>query len=321
MRAVHLLTSVALGACALPEGRGELEATVEAASVAPTEWTDADGRVIALERGEITLQDLYLHEPAATHVASFHPLDLLIPSAYAHPGHDDAGSVAGEMLGRWRVDLAAGVQPLGTAALYEGAFASATLGLASEVAFLEGTVTDEAGTRPFAFSLVPDQELTGLPFEARFEASDTPTLRIEIDPAWILSFVDLGAPDTDGDGLLTGGDGDNEALLRFGVHSTGGYAVALAGAERGRAADIVALPRDPERGEAIYARDCAGCHGANGEGAAGPALAEHLEQHTEEAIVERILEGARGMPAFGELADADIADLLGFLYASFSQRG
>lgn len=215
------------GACTLPEGRGELVAEIHAAPIAGASWTDVDGRHLTLQRASLTLGDLYLHEPAQTRTASFDPLQLLIGTAHAHPGHDDAGDVSGELLGTWRVDLLGGIQPLGDALVYEGALASATLALAPEPVVLEGTITDDAGTRPFAFEILPDQVLAGLPMEAQLSMHDTPTLRIEIDAAWILSFADLDAPDDDGDGVLTGADGDNASLIRFGVHSTGGYAVVL----------------------------------------------------------------------------------------------
>ena len=78
---------------------------------------------------------------------------------------------------------------------------------------------------PFAFEVWPTQDLTGLPFDAAFTADERPTIRLELDASWMLSYVDWATDDTDGDGVLTEADGDLESLVLFGVHSTGAYAV------------------------------------------------------------------------------------------------
>jgi mono/diheme cytochrome c family protein len=75
---------------------------------------------------------------------------------------------------------------------------------------------------------------------------------------------------------------------------------------------------DPARGAELWSAICAGCHGAAGEGAEGPALANPvlLASSTDTYLVETIRRGRRGtsMPAFSlpspvrrMLADDDIA--------------
>lgn len=81
---------------------------------------------------------------------------------------------------------------------------------------------------------------------------------------------------------------------------------------------------DPLRGEQLFARYCAGCHGARGEGTQAPALNNPvlLAAATDTYLVETIGRGRRGteMPAFREaspvhpaLADADIESIVAFI--------
>ena len=64
-------------------------------------------------------------------------------------------------------------------------------------------------------------------------------------------------------------------------------------------------------GEAIYSRDCASCHGAEGTSdGAGPALDANNNLANKEHVIKRILGGSpeKGMEAFGKtLSDHDIA--------------
>jgi mono/diheme cytochrome c family protein len=59
---------------------------------------------------------------------------------------------------------------------------------------------------------------------------------------------------------------------------------------------------DPARGAKIWTANCAGCHGPNGEGAEGPAIANRvlLESASDTYLIETIRRGRRGtsMPAF-----------------------
>lgn len=61
---------------------------------------------------------------------------------------------------------------------------------------------------------------------------------------------------------------------------------------------------DAARGQAIYERTCAGCHGSKGEGKSGPALANSGFQQvaTPEYVAATVVRGRRAstMPAFGQ---------------------
>ena len=59
-------------------------------------------------------------------------------------------------------------------------------------------------------------------------------------------------------------------------------------------------------GEAVFARQCAGCHGAAGQGGIGPDL--RLWTGTVEALAEVVAGGANGMPAFSPTLVPDQID-------------
>jgi len=68
----------------------------------------------------------------------------------------------------------------------------------------------------------------------------------------------------------------------------------------------------------IYAKNCASCHGANGEGIAiFPSLIddEWIYGNSEEEIAKRITEGSleKGMPAFSELTEEQVKNLATFI--------
>lgn len=68
------------------------------------------------------------------------------------------------------------------------------------------------------------------------------------------------------------------------------------------------LGGDATTGARLYAESCASCHGANGEGKEGPALANRrfLAAASDTYLVETIRRGRRGtsMPAFGSASPA-----------------
>lgn len=66
-------------------------------------------------------------------------------------------------------------------------------------------------------------------------------------------------------------------------------------------------------GASIYTANCAGCHGASGEGGVGPALAGKVVDDFPDAADEIavVTNGRRGMPSFGDnLTDEEIAQVV-----------
>lgn len=85
------------------------------------------------------------------------------------------------------------------------------------------------------------------------------------------------------------------------------------------AADPAAIAAAVAEGAPLFARNCAGCHGAEGQGGAGPALVNNQFVASESAVVNQIFLGnaERGMPAFTRLTDQEIAAITNFVRNSW----
>jgi mono/diheme cytochrome c family protein len=60
-------------------------------------------------------------------------------------------------------------------------------------------------------------------------------------------------------------------------------------------------------GATIFAANCAGCHGGNGEGGVGPNLQTSEKAGNKDEVVKQVTEGGGGMPGFGDkLSSAEI---------------
>lgn len=219
-----LATHALLAGCADDRALLPVPVTVtpSAAEVQP-----AEGVTATLTAASMTLTDLRLEAPAET--ARRGPILPFISPALAHPGHDFAGDVAGELVGTWTLDLLAGPTALGSASCYEGSYATGRVGiLPSPSVLLEGTATTLAGEVAFRFTLEPDQEITGIPFAVELDADAPPAgITLGVDLGHALSFVDWATPDGDGDGLLTEADGVLANTVLFGVVATPTFTLAL----------------------------------------------------------------------------------------------
>ncbi|GAA0423409.1 c-type cytochrome [Massilia aurea] len=80
----------------------------------------------------------------------------------------------------------------------------------------------------------------------------------------------------------------------------------------------------PADGKALFAKNCAACHQANGRGIPGafPALvASPVAIGPADAVAEVLLKGRGGMPDFStSLDDADIAAVLTYARSSWGNR-
>ena len=77
------------------------------------------------------------------------------------------------------------------------------------------------------------------------------------------------------------------------------------------AKSILALEGDPANGEAIFADNCAVCHGADALGGSGPDIAGITPSAEDVNIIQN---GEDEMPGFADtLSDQDIADVLSWL--------
>jgi mono/diheme cytochrome c family protein len=71
-----------------------------------------------------------------------------------------------------------------------------------------------------------------------------------------------------------------------------------------------ALAGDVDRGEAIFQRECAGCHGEQAEGGVGPAL---RETGLDGATVAAIVEQGRGVMPAGIVSGQERADVVAYV--------
>ncbi len=212
------MKAVALVLTACVADRAPLDVPVRFAAGEPT-WT-VDGVDVRLTRAEATLADLWLEGPADARAAW--RLPSLVPSAWAHPGHDFAGDLTGELVGTWSLDLLAGDAELGVARCYEGPTATARLQLVgTPPTRLSGVAVVDGTERPFDFVVPAASAIAGIPFTITLDAEAPPAgLRVGVDLAHALSFVDWRTPDADADGVLTVADGVLDRTVTFGVVST-----------------------------------------------------------------------------------------------------
>ena len=80
-----------------------------------------------------------------------------------------------------------------------------------------------------------------------------------------------------------------------------------------RTDDILALTGAAGFGETVYQTNCAACHAADGTGGVGADLTVRVPATDDAVVVDIVLTGTTGMPAFGNLSDQAIADLLAYL--------
>ncbi|MWR20577.1 c-type cytochrome, partial [Helicobacter pylori] len=74
-------------------------------------------------------------------------------------------------------------------------------------------------------------------------------------------------------------------------------------------------------GQAIYARICVACHGAEGQGGVGVRLAGNSQLGNVRNVVGQIVGGGQEMPAFGRLlSDREIAAVATYIRNSWGNQ-
>jgi mono/diheme cytochrome c family protein len=119
-------------------------------------------------------------------------------------------------------------------------------------------------------------------------------------------------------GFLFGDDGSSESSARESptVQQTRESATTQEPRERSEVTTEVSL----EQGASIYDNNCAVCHGNDGGGVVGPALADNDKLADTSHVVKRILKGGGGMPAFGRLSDEEIANVASLIRSSWGNE-
>lgn len=82
---------------------------------------------------------------------------------------------------------------------------------------------------------------------------------------------------------------------------------------------VLALDGLASSGATWFAANCAGCHGSTGEGSSfAPSLYTRVPNRDDESLVQTLIQGRGGMPAWGNtFNDQQLADLRAYLRATF----
>jgi hypothetical protein len=253
LRSVACAAIAVCAGCAGSEEAAEVPLAVVSSSRG-IEPGDSDGQAITLQSARAVLSDLEFTVGGEVHETSAlaRLWDLVVPSAYAHPGHAAGGDVTGVLAGRFVVDWMADGAPLGTASLLEGDYEGANFtfrrgtredGLAEGDPLLGHTLalegTARTGGRTIAFDALIDIDdgalLVGAPFVLAVDRGmDPATLAIELLPAdpvdgkSVWNEIDFAALDEDGDGVVSirpGDDAHNILRRNFQLHNH--YTIAV----------------------------------------------------------------------------------------------
>jgi hypothetical protein len=218
---------VLVAGCAIDD-RMSIEVPVQSGGVDLGPFVDEAG-VTTVDEASVTFSDLRLEEPPATGLTARLGTALGGTAAYAHPGHDYPGDVAGELLGTFTVDLLGAPDELGPAVCYDGRYATARVSVAGAFATFGGTYSPQGGAPvPFHFVVSADQDILDLPFEVTLDAAAPPdAILVTFDVGRVFSYVDWSEGDTDADGVLTDADGSFGNTIRFGAVASPTWAVAL----------------------------------------------------------------------------------------------
>ncbi|MEM7151980.1 MAG: hypothetical protein AAF799_04015 [Myxococcota bacterium] len=228
-RVIGSATFALLAGCAFDSelaDRAAAQVVIDSTSVL-TSHNDMGYR-IALTRCRVAIDTLEFTTDGEMHASRFGPAwDLLVPSAFAHPGHAAGGEVVGELPGRHIFDWRDGGAWLGEATLlkatYNGANFSFTRaevhdGLAPDDPLIGhtfeimgvATVDDER----WEFSALIDQDagrrVVGLPMELDLDPSEDPELELGLqlmvedfsEGTTLFDGIDFAMLDQDGDHVV-----------------------------------------------------------------------------------------------------------------------
>lgn len=139
--------------------------------------------------------------------------------------------------------------------------------------------------------------------EARFPAIGSPDFLAVASDDFIVRTVTTGRPGRRMPALAAPGGALDETDVRNVIAWLRSQAI---GQPLVDVPAIPAAPGRPDAGAPIYARACAGCHGASGEGRVGPALANpgFRQAATAQYIATTVMRGRRGTPMPSFAADS-----------------
>ena len=81
---------------------------------------------------------------------------------------------------------------------------------------------------------------------------------------------------------------------------------------------VACAPPQEQSAQQIYQQNCAGCHGDEGGGGVGPALAGNRALEDAAQTTNRIVNGGGGMPAYGgRLSEEQISAVVTYIRTSW----
>jgi len=217
---VLVVTILVLSACSDGSEAPRLKVPVLVDSSGITPAVNDLGWRVELSRAHVVLSNFEFTTEGETHASLWRGLaDLIVPRAFAHPGHLAGGEVIGELPGRFVFDwVADDGQELGQAELIAGRYQGLNFSFGSESAapfggasfYLEGIAEKDDLSIAFsgAITLDPAVKMVGAPFELELEGGGSLEVGLQllsVDPSegdTAFDHLDFGALDIDGDGIL-----------------------------------------------------------------------------------------------------------------------
>lgn len=220
-----------------PEEARQVDVPVVADASGLTPTTTNMGYSVELTEARLALENVLFLVAGEAHARApwRRLLDVLVPSAHAHPGHYQGGEVTGELPGRWVVQwLPEATAELGVARLLVGSYQSANFrfttasaedGVASDdplfghTALLRGRAArDRAIDFLAVIDAPPERDLVGVPFEHDVRESADTALGLRwltedaVQAETLFDDVDFAALDADEDGQVTLAPGATDPL-------------------------------------------------------------------------------------------------------------
>lgn len=217
--------------------RVELAVVADPSGVAPV--TNDLGYTIELTEARAAVENFAFTVAGEAHMASLwrRLSELVVPPAYAHPGHAQEGDVTGELRGRFILDWAPHRDAeLGTATVLAGVYKSANFtfarategdgvasddGLLGHTALLRGRATKAATSVEFVARIDSPEgrELIGAPFELEVDEGTRERLgvrlvtRDSVEGDTLFDALDFAALDADGDGHVVLEEGASDVAI------------------------------------------------------------------------------------------------------------
>lgn len=214
------MLSLPSAACSVPREAPHVVVPVVADSSGLEITTSNLGYEITLHAVDLAIRDLEFAIAGEAHSSLWKEIsEVIVPTAWAHPGHHQGGDITGELLGSFELRFEPNkTESLGTARLLVGDYRSMNFFfgrgegevLDGHTGIMRGSARNEAGDVEFTVVVdsPEDRQLEGVPFEQRVKegAELVVGLRLllqdSVDGTTLFDDVDFVLLDGDFDGLV-----------------------------------------------------------------------------------------------------------------------